>query len=546
MRVGLITRPASLASLERVYRDLARAVGANHEVRSWPVAVPIDARPDEMPDRLVAGVDALVGVLDPAVLEARARIGSRVPYLLLLQGHLTRGGHDLLPVAHLLRSTDVLVGNCSADLEVTRRVFANARVGLVPYAVDPEEFYRYDPSRRRQVREARGIGPQDRVLAYAGRISLEKNLLATLRIFRVLCDVVDGVRLVVAGPISNNPFRESGVHPIDLRTTLQRAIDRLGLPAERVHFLRGLDGPGTRDLYNLADVFVNMTLHHDENFGYGQVEAMLCSTPVVGTSWGGLKDTIAHGVGGYQVSSALTESGVKVNWWEAADRIAAILLDADLRARLGEDGRLHARERFSLARMQEALEALLQESTRDATLGEPLRTTELGSRLWGRHGQRRPLSPLPYPTPLPLYRELIAPYAGLTEGVVARPELDDPGLILVLAQPVELFDHLIKVVDPLYPLDITLPPAVREPVRQLMVALIRAPASRAVDLPGRCPGLSADALAAAVAWSSQQGLLFATRSLGGHLQPRAVGPALGVPLFRSRPAEVDDDLVVVR
>ncbi|MDE0088058.1 MAG: glycosyltransferase, partial [Candidatus Poribacteria bacterium] len=35
--------------------------------------------------------------------------------------------------------------------------------------------------------------------------------------------------------------------------------------------------------YNLSDIYINLTLHHDEQFGYTQVEAMSCGTPVIGT-----------------------------------------------------------------------------------------------------------------------------------------------------------------------------------------------------------------------------------------------------------------------
>ena len=58
-----------------------------------------------------------------------------------------------------------------------------------------------------------------------------------------------------------------------------------------IHLFR----PEVREFYNIADVAINLTLHHDENFGLAQVEAMACGLPVVGSLWGGLKDTIRDG-----------------------------------------------------------------------------------------------------------------------------------------------------------------------------------------------------------------------------------------------------------
>lgn len=46
----------------------------------------------------------------------------------------------------------------------------------------------------------------------------------------------------------------------------------------------------------LADIGINLTTLISENFGYTPVEMQACGLPVIGTDWGGLKDTIVDNV----------------------------------------------------------------------------------------------------------------------------------------------------------------------------------------------------------------------------------------------------------
>ena len=70
---------------------------------------------------------------------------------------------------------------------------------------------------------------------------------------------------------------------------------------ERVLFWGNLPREGIPRVLGAADIGINLTLNRDENFGYSTVEAMAASLPVIGTDWGGLKDTIEDGVTGFRV-----------------------------------------------------------------------------------------------------------------------------------------------------------------------------------------------------------------------------------------------------
>src|SRR6185503_14896704 len=125
----------------------------------------------------------------------------------------------------------------------------------------------------------------------------------------------------------------------------------LGIPEEKIHFMPNMEPDNLRNIYNAADAVINLTLLHDENFGLAQVEAMGCGTPVIGTNWGGLKDTIVEGESGYKISTVATSAlGVKVDWWEGLQKTVALLnAGRSERRRLRDRSLKNAKDRFAFA-----------------------------------------------------------------------------------------------------------------------------------------------------------------------------------------------------
>jgi glycosyltransferase involved in cell wall biosynthesis len=83
------------------------------------------------------------------------------------------------------------------------------------------------------------------------------------------------------------------------------------------------------DLLRNADI--NALISHWEGLPYGVIEAMSAGLPVVASNVGGVAEAVEHGVTGFVVPRA-DENAV-------AERIAELLRDPDLRARLGAAGR---------------------------------------------------------------------------------------------------------------------------------------------------------------------------------------------------------------
>lgn len=146
-------------------------------------------------------------------------------------------------------------------------------------------------------------------------------------------------------------------------------------PSVRTIFVEGRDFARRDEAWAAADIFVSLSDNIQETFGLTPVEAMAAGLPVVATDWNGYRDTITPGLSGYRVRTWSPAPGAgfpiargyeqgSISYdqycWSAAATTAVDLDDVvqalseliqnpDLRRRMGEAGRRHARERFDWA-----------------------------------------------------------------------------------------------------------------------------------------------------------------------------------------------------
>ena len=552
MKVGFITHStfSSQDSLNTIFGgvvEVLRRLG--HEVIFYgpEFVVASRDRKRELVKELLLNSDVVLGAIDDMVLQVREGTGRYVPYVCFLNGSMSRGAPNLITIHHLFKTTDVLVGNCTGDVDITNKFFTNALTRLLPFTVD-EDFYRpLDEASRLALKTKLGFGAEEKILLYSGRLTLEKNVHTLLRVFSVLRSLVPESRLVIVGAEYNDPFPEFGIFTVGIGRTLERTAARLGIPEDRVSFLGRKSLEDLRGLYQVADVLVNMTLHHDENFGLSQIEALACGTPVVGTNWGGLKDTIVDGETGYKVSAVVTKSGVKVNWWEAVNRLALLLRGGEPR-RLRERCYAVAMDRYSLASNCQILESILADCRRVADgPREPLKASVFARQYWGlctlQWGE-----PPPYrrgPRSEEMYRELITPFAGTSQASAPEGRLENLH-ILSLATPVRPTEHgTFELDDPIFPLEVTAPDEYREAAGATIEVMKEEPVvtvGRLVRTHLREHANASDALA----WMLDAGLLLRSRPEPDAVSLRSVGAQMGLPLFSIQNVSHTADAIVIR
>jgi glycosyltransferase involved in cell wall biosynthesis len=177
-------------------------------------------------------------------------------------------------------------------------------------------------------------GRTDLVVGTAARLVPMKGIVYLIRALALLKDIAN-VRLEIAG---------SGPERLDLEHEVQ--ANGLG---DRVRFL----GWRTDVAALLAgwDVYVQPSL--GEPFGIAAMEAMAACLPVVATSAGGLLELVVHGRTGW-----LVPPGDPV---ALADRLRVLLIDRNVRHRMGAAGRERAIQAFSNDRMIQTISDIYDE-----------------------------------------------------------------------------------------------------------------------------------------------------------------------------------------
>jgi hypothetical protein len=390
-----------------------------------------------------------------------------------------------------------------------------------------------------------GFQKSDQILLYAGRITLEKNLHTQIRMLSILQRLLPNLHLVVIGQFANVAFPEAGVHPVDIRSMFTRLLSELRLDTSRIHFLGPKSPTQTRDFYIIADALVNLTMHHDENFGFAQVEAMACGTPVVGTKWGGLKDTIKHNETGYHVSTVVTDAGVKLNWWEAINRIVQLLEGEAKLQRFRERCPIHVMEHFSKQRYDEVLESILVDCKKVSENGSQLLAlSDFGSEYWERCLYGR-MSPPPLQRgrrSFDLYKELIGPFTGVTESAVPMADDLEPDQLLILAAPVQTEQGIIRINDPLFPLEVSVPEEYQTTCHAILEILKREPVVQLRRLNSLLPASTDETLK----WMLNAGILLRTRPMNPAIDPELIGDQMSRPLFTIQSVDYRSDVYVIR
>jgi len=186
--------------------------------------------------------------------------------------------------------------------------------GVWSRGVDPGEFH---PRFRSEAYRARfGVGANDLLVTYIGRIAREKNMELLLRAWETLVGSRGGAQLVLVG-----------------RGPLEDEIRRRELPG--VHVTGLMKGRELAEAYASADIFTFPS--PTETFGNSLLEAMGSGLPSLVAAAGGVLEFAEHGRNAWLVAPNSTEA--------ITDGLGRLLADAALRRRLAEGALQTAGER---------------------------------------------------------------------------------------------------------------------------------------------------------------------------------------------------------
>ncbi|MFJ7067116.1 glycosyltransferase family 4 protein [Streptomyces sp. NPDC101115] len=286
------------------------------------------------------GAAAPLGLMAPALRRAGAR-------RLVATTHGHEAGWAQLPAARqLLRRIGEGTDTITYLGEYTRSRIATAlspaaaaRMVQLPPGVDEKTFH--PDSGGADVRERLGLSDRPVVVCVSRLVPRKGQDTLILAMPEILRRVPDAVLLIVGG----GPYEQD----------LRKLAVRTGVAAS-VRFTGAVPWSELAAHYGAGDVFAMPCRTRRggldvEGLGIVYLEASATGLPVVAGDSGGAPDAVLDGETGWVVRGGVPE--------DSADRIATLLLDPDLRARMGERGRRWVEDRWRWDLLADRLRELL-------------------------------------------------------------------------------------------------------------------------------------------------------------------------------------------
>ncbi|HXH09116.1 MAG TPA: glycosyltransferase [Alphaproteobacteria bacterium] len=216
---------------------------------------------------------------------------------------------------------------CSTSWAMARRIRElypeTRRVSVVPFGVDTEMFA---PRRSPNGNSSIVIGTVKAIAHHYG-IDILIKAFAEARRTLAPCspELASRVRLVIVG---DGPDRNS----------LQRLVKKMRL-SDVVEFTGFL--PHTEIPKRLQDLDIYVATSRRESFGVAVLEASASGLPVIASNVGGLSEIVLH----EQTGLIVAAEDVK----ETSNALLRLILDPDLRVRLGQAGRKYVMSQYKWA-----------------------------------------------------------------------------------------------------------------------------------------------------------------------------------------------------
>lgn len=217
------------------------------------------------------------------------------------------------------------------------------QIRLIPHGIDPTPFETpVEPQLQAQLREQARLPSDGPVLGTVARLVPSKGVDQLILSLPQIRASVPDARLLIVGDGEDRP-------------RLERIAADCGV-AQAVHFTGAI--PGTRVALSLMDVVVFLPAEQ-EGFGLSLLEAMACGRPLVAVRRGsGASWVLDHGGIGTVVEP--DDLGA------LAAAVTKFITSAELSRRAADQARAVVKERFSLSRMVDQVEAVYREAASKA------------------------------------------------------------------------------------------------------------------------------------------------------------------------------------
>lgn len=211
------------------------------------------------------------------------------------------------------------------------------KIKVIYNGIDTEE---YAPLHSRERLKEYGINPDIPYVLFVGRITRQKGI---IHLVNAIKHFNEDVQVVLC---AGQPDTE------EIKTEMEEGVKKVQEDRKNLVWIRQwVDKDAMIEIFSHAAVFCCPSIY--EPFGFINLEAMACSTPVVASAVGGIKEVVQDNETGYLVElEQFQESPFEAKYPEKfsqdlAEKINKLMNDESLRTVMGSNGRKRAEELFS-------------------------------------------------------------------------------------------------------------------------------------------------------------------------------------------------------
>ena len=271
---------------------------------------------------------------------------------------------------------------------------------VIPLGVDCDAFPQDQTAKniRQQLRQELNIGENDLVVLFVGRLIFHAKAHPVpmyLAMERAAQTTKSKVHLIQAGWFEDRQQEFSF-----------KQCAALLSPSVNPIFVDGRQSNIREGIWSVADIFISLADNIQETFGLTPIEAMAAGLPVVVSDWNGYQETVRHGVDGFRIPTLMPGTGCGLDFAASyydnslnystyighislmtavdidacAQALSTLFHQPELRQRMGENARQHAREIYDWSVIIPAYENLWEELTElrlQATTTNPVNSSIL-------------------------------------------------------------------------------------------------------------------------------------------------------------------------
>jgi starch synthase len=244
---------------------------------------------------------------------------------------------------------------------------------VIPLGIHTRDFA-FNAMDRLAARTTLGFAADELVVLFVGRLSFHAKA-NPLALYRAASEAAkrtgQKVRILECGWFANDPTEKA----------FDEAAQQFGITVQRVD---GRTAVQVQRSFAAADVFCSLSDNIQETFGLTPIEAMAAGLPCILSDWNGYRETAIHGEHGFLIKTQMpsrvgfesieqrfaddtlnydhyighVHALTSVDIESAAQALATLIEQPQLRQRMGQAGRQHVRQHFDWEQVIQRYDAL--------------------------------------------------------------------------------------------------------------------------------------------------------------------------------------------